>query len=591
MRKFNISRGSFEKPGPMIKENTVSVAAAADINKPFSIELYSAHQNKKLCSVHYPKEYRLGSVYSISMEGLDPAECLYRLKSGKKEYIDPYVKTISGNRKFGKRDGAGGFTTPAPMADHRKPLLDWEDMIVYLLNVRAFTRDSSSGVSNPGTFDGLKEKIPYLKKLGVTSLLLQPCYDFNEVTEQDSGSRLNLWGYVPGNYFVPKPSYASGDPSQEFAGLINEIHRNKMELIMQFYFMPDVESCFILEVLRYWVRTYGVDGFEVMGADLPAKEIAKDPFLTDTKLLFTEFDADAVYGRSEPVMKNTAMINGPFMYDMRKYLKGDEDMLHAVSKHILENPDRTAVINHITSYYGFTLKDLVSYERKHNEKNGENSTDGSDYNYSWNCGDEGPSRKKAVNSLRLRQMKNAMMLLLLSQGVPMIRYGDEFGNSQRGNNNAWCQDNKISYLDWNDMAKNSEFYEFTRMLIALRKEHPVFHSRYAKKMFDYISCGTPDVSFHGDQAWNQSFVNYNRHFAVLYAGAYEKISDKQSDDDFYVAYNMHWTGHRFHPPKPAKGKKWEICICSGTGKESGVYNTDSNELAVYARSIVVLRAR
>ena len=129
------------------------------------------------------------------------------------------------------------------------------------------------------------------------------------------------------------------------------------------------------------------------------------------------------------------------------------------------------------------------------------------------------------------------------------------------------------------------------MLIALRKEHPVFHSRYAKKMFDYISCGTPDVSFHGDQAWNQSFVNYNRHFAVLCAGAYEKISDKQSDDDFYVAYNMHWTGHRFHPPKPAKGKKWEICICSGTGKESGVYNTDSNELAVYARSIVVLRAR
>ncbi|MBQ7584375.1 MAG: alpha-amylase, partial [Lachnospiraceae bacterium] len=406
----------------------------------------------------------------------------------------------------------------------------------------------------------------------------------------DQGMKLNLWGYVPGNYFVPKPSYAAQDPAAEFALLVDELHLNGMELIMQFYFMPEDNPCFILEVLRYWARTYMVDGFQVMGADLPVKQIARDPYLSDSKLLFTEFDADEVYGRTGPLSRNAGVINDPFMYDMRKYLKGDEDMLGLVSKHILSNPVRTAVINHVTSYYGFTLKDLVSYERKHNEKNGEDGKDGSDYNYSWNCGDEGPSRKKAVNTLRLRQMKNAMLLLMLSQGVPMIRFGDEFGNSQKGNNNAWCQDNKISYLDWGDLDRNKELFDFTRSLIALRREHPVFRARYSKKMYDYISCGSPDVSFHGDQAWNQNFVNYNRHFAVMYKGAFEKVSDKACDDDFYVAYNMHWTGHRFHPPKPARGKRWEICMSSGNGREAGIYNPDSNELAVYARSIVVLRA-
>ncbi|MBR1523667.1 MAG: hypothetical protein IJ641_04340, partial [Lachnospiraceae bacterium] len=452
------------------------------------------------------------------------------------------------------------------------------------------TMDGSSKVKNPGTFSGLKEKIGYLKKLGATSLLIQPAYDFNELTGQGEDKRLNLWGYVPGNYFVPKPSYAADDPVNEFADLVDELHKNKMELIMQFYFMPDDAPSFVLDVLRYWVMTYDIDGFEVMGANLPVKEIAKDVYLSDTKLLFTEFSADDVYGRSLPVSMNIGVINNPFMYDMRKYLKGDEDMLGTVSKHILSNPDRTALINHITTYYGFTLRDLVSYERKHNEKNGEGGTDGSDYNYSWNCGDEGPSRKKAVNQLRLRQMKNAMMLLILSQGIPLIRAGDEFCNSQRGNNNAWCQDNKISYLDWGDLDKNKEFYEFTRSVITLRKEHPVFRGRYAKKMYDYISCGSPDASFHGEQAWNQSFVNYNRHFALMYAGAYEKNAAGKCDEDFYIAYNMHWTGHRFHPPKASKGKKWEIFLSSGNGRESGIYDKDKNELAVYARSIVVLRA-
>lgn len=594
MKKYDTCRGDFIYPGPRTDEDNVTVSVAADVNKTLALELFSRTGKKRLCSIPYPKDCRIGSVYSIMVKGLDPSDCLYKIRSGKHDYIDPCVKEIAGNDKFGKRDGLGSFLTPSPVLKHKRPCLEWEDMMIYLLNVRAFTEDPSSKVQHPGTFDGLREKIPYIKELGMNCLLIQPAYDFDEITEQrsEAGSRirLNLWGYVPGNYFVPKPAYASGDPAAEFAMLTDELHKNNMELIMQFYFDPNATTCFILDVLRYWVMTYGVDGFEIMGASLPVSEIAKDPLLTDTKLIFTDTDADMIYGRSNPVRKNVGIVNSPFMYDMRKYLKGDEDMLNAVSKHMLMNPDRNAVINYITSYYGFTLKDLVSYERKHNDKNGEGGLDGSDYNYSWNCGEEGPSRKKSVNSLRFKQMKNAMMLLILSQGVPVIRAGDEFCNSQRGNNNAWCQDNKISYLDWNDLDKNRKFFDFVCTLGRLRKKHPVFRGRYAKKMYDYISCGTPDVSFHGEQAWNQSFANYNRHFAVMYAGAYEKTGSGKCDDDFYMACNMHWTGHRFHPPKPAKGKKWEICLSSGNEKEGGIYDALKNELAVYARSIVVLKA-
>ena len=224
-----------------------------------------------------------------------------------------------------------------------------------------------------------------------------------------------------------------------------------------------------------------------------------------------------------------------FMYDCRKFLKGDEDMLSLFTHHLLDNPQKCAVINYITTYYGFTLDDLVSYDRKHNENNGEGNNDGNEYNYSWNCGAEGKSRKKAVMKLRTSQIKNAMTMLFLAQGVPMLRAGDEFCNSQNGNNNAYCQDNNISYLDWTDLDKHKDIFEFTMKLIYFRREHPLFRSRDRKRMIDYMSCGYPDVSFHGEQAWSPKFENYNRHIAVMYYGAYEKLDNGRRDDDFYAA--------------------------------------------------------
>ncbi len=589
MKRYMTEKGKFTGLGPHTSEDRVGISVVADTNFPVSVELYNLNR-KKIGSVPFKDTYRMGSVFSMDIMGIDPKECLYRIRSGKKERPDPYSRIIIGNDRFGKRDGYCSFETPGFEVRNKGPHIEWQDVILYLINVRAYTKDRSSGVSSPGTFIGLKEKIPYMRSLGITSLLLQPAYDFDEECETmaDGVKRHNLWGYVPGNYYVPKPSYAESDPCREFFDLVEELHKGRMEIIMQFYFLPEHSAEFIIDVLRYWVMTYNVDGFEVLGAALPTNEIARDPYLTDTKLIFTDFDVDEIYGRTAPRSMNLAKMDDGFMYDMRRYLKGDEDMLEKVSSRILCNPDRCAAINFITSYYGFTLNDLVSYERKHNEKNGEAGEDGSDYNYSWNCGDEGSTRKKAVMRLRQKQMKNAMTLLILSQSVPMLRAGDEFANSQKGNNNAWCQDNKVSYLDWNDLEKNRDFHDHVKKLLKLRKDHKIFHGRYAKKMYDYISCGTPDVSFHGEQAWHPSFANYNRHFGILYSGAYERGAKGENDEDFYVAYNMHWTGHRFQPPKPVKGKKWKLFMSSGEDRESSVYDADNNELTVHPRSIAIL---
>ncbi len=593
MTRFVTEKGDFAELGPKVSGNDVLVSAIADTGSIPAVELYSRKDRKKISTVRFPKDSKVGSVYTMRIRDIDPEDTLFRIRSGKYEVIDPYTKYIVGNNRFGKRDAYGAFTCPKSTVIHRGPHIEWQEVILYQLNVRSYTKDKTSGVKHPGTFAGLKEKIPYMKKLGVTTLILQPAYDFDEVGEvsMDGAKRLNLWGYVPGNYFMPKPSYAAGDPAGEFMDLVEELHVNKMELVMQFYFTPEHTLHFIQDVLRHWVMIYGVDGFELLGAELPVKGIVDDPYLTDTKLIFNDIDEDMIYGRKMPHVMNVGIAGSPFMYDMRKFLKGDEDMLRRVSGHMLYNPEKSAVINYITTYLGFTLRDLVSYDRKHNDKNGEAGTDGSDYNYSWNCGDEGPSRRKAVNSLRLRQMKNAMMLLMLSQGVPMIRAGDEFCNSQKGNNNPWCQDNRISYLEWTDAEKNRDFLKFVTRLITLRKSHPVLHGRYSKKLYDYISCGVPDASYHGEQAWNQSFANYNRHFALMYAGYYEKRADGKNDDSFYIAYNMHWTGHRFQPPKPAKGLRWEIVMSSGEGREAGIYDEAKNELAVYQRSIVVLKTK
>ena len=292
-----------------------------------------------------------------------------------------------------------------------------------------------------------------------------------------------------------------------------------------------------------------------------------------------------------PVYKNLAICNDDYMFDMRKFLKSDERMLGSVLHHMKVNPKDHGIVHYFTESSGFTLNDLVSFDRKHNEDNGENNLDGNPYNASWNCGAEGPTKKKAVLELRLKQMKNAVLLHLFSQSTPLLLAGDEFANSQKGNNNAYCQDNAISWLNWNDIDKNKEFHEFYKDAIAFRKEHPMLCMSKEYTMLDEKAYGYPDLSYHSEEPWKCSYDDLTRHFAMMYCGYYSE-DKKEADTFIYLAVNMHWIPHTFALPKLPKKLKWHL-----------VYDTDSNscrneqilkqqeEVTINERSIRVLIAK
>ena len=590
MLKIKTEKGDCSRPGVTCMGDAVNIAVENRQGRPLILELFYKKSLKKAGSVKFPKDSVLGDMHSVKISGIDASELAYRIRYGNNEGIDPYACAVTGNERFGKRRIYGLFAKPEVPGTGKRPETAWNDSVFYLLNVRGYTKDNSSGVDEKGTIKALAKKIPYLKKTGITAVILQPVYDFDETMEPGiSGEkRLNFWGYSKGNYFAVKQAYCSGDPSKEFADTVRAFHDSGLEVILQFYFPDDTPESYITACIRYWVTQYGIDGVQLLGSSLPLRNVFTDPLLKSTKILVTDPDMDAVYGNTTPDRKNAGAMLDSFMYDCRKYLKGDEDMLSSFAMHILNNPEKCAAVNYITNYYGFTLNDLVSYDRKHNEANGEDNKDGGDYNYSWNCGAEGKSRKKSVNQLRKKQIRNALCFMFLSQGTPMLRAGDEFLNSQNGNNNAYCQDNKTSYLNWNDLEKNKDIYDFVRKLIAFRKAHPVFKSASRKKMMDYISCGYPDVSFHGEQAWHADFANYNRHFAVMYCGAYEKNAKGGRDDDFFVIYNMHWMDHRFHPPKAPKNKEWKIVMSTDEGFLEKPVPVEAGEVMVQQRSVMVL---
>ncbi len=206
--------------------------------------------------------------------------------------------------------------------------------------------------------------------------------------------------------------------------------------------------------------------------------------------------------------------------------------------------------------------DLVSYDRKHNEDNNENNQDGTDSNYSWNCGQEGPSRKKTIVSLRLQQIKNALLMLFLAQGTPLIFMGDEFGNSQKGNNNPYCQDNDTTWLNWKNINSNKEIYSFMKKLIAFRKEHGELHQKMPLRMMDYKSCGYPDLSYHGEFPWKPDTTAYSRQLGMMYCGRYGEEGTEKQDEFLYVAYNLHWEPHEFVLPRLPKDKKWKTVLSS-----------------------------
>lgn len=595
--------------------------------KEVCLLLYRPGEKTPCEEISFDPKYRMGDVWELALDRTDFASFEYNFMIDGKIVTDPNARVITGREKWADRKRAGKPVRGRILSEE----FDWEDdvnpetpyaeTILYKLHVRGFTAHASSGVSARGTYAGVVEKIPYLKDLGITAVELMPVTEFDEIMMSASGSGfhdakpeptgyLNYWGYGPSYLYAVKSAYAShGEMSAEceFKTLVKELHKAGIECIPEIYFTGKELPGEILSVLRYWAEEYHVDGFHLSGfPDLSLA--AEDPFLRRTKLFAENWNevmnrrpkqgyitpGDGVVSVEE---KNLAEYNMQFMEDMRRFLKGDEGMLSAFEFRNRRNPAEYAVINYMANTNGFTLMDAVSYDRKHNEKNGEENRDGSDYNYSWNCGAEGPTRKKKIVELRKQLLKNAYLLLFLSQGVPLLMAGDEFGNSQDGNNNAYCQDNAVSWLNWKLLETHKDQVDFVKRLIAFRKAHKMFHMDREPRIMDYKSCGRPDVSYHGENAWKPEFENFRRQFGILYWGAYAKRSDGSDDANFYVAYNMHWEPHMFGLPHLPKGARWRV-ICSTADPDvedipaDGTGETLKNQmmLAVPPRGIMILES-
>ena len=534
-------------------------------------------ENEEMESVKisFPESLRIGHIYAMRLKGVPMCYNGYRVYRGDKIFCDEYgrcyVRQAYGVPMFQSQMMGLLEQQSFDWNGDKKPEVAFSDAVFYGLHVRGFTMGEGSDCDHKGTFAGVTEKLDYLKDLGVTSLLLMPAYEFIEnerpqpyaagpgqlLQPRTALNTLNYWGYKKGYYYAPKASYAAGpDPCTEMKELVRACHEKGMELFMQFYFPEDFPETEIIRVFNYWVMEYRIDGFRVMSpAHININLIKNDPLLAETRFIYEDFEDKVYQGMSftQKYNKRLCIYRDDTMRDYRRFLRGEEDTLSGVKYHFRKNDSKIAFLNSIADYNTLRIVDMVSYSRKHNEANGEYNKDGSDYNYSWNCGVEGPTTDATVLQLRIRQIKNALTLVFLSQGTPYLFMGDEMASSQLGNNNPYNQDNEISWLNWHDLEQHKEICDFVKMLIAYRKKHKIL-----------------DSSFHGLEVYKTEEAPSGRELGVLLCGRYaptcNDASDTVSDKSIYIALNMYWEKQCFDLPQLKKGAPkeafWKVAFAT-----------------------------
>jgi isoamylase len=609
--------------------------ATHDAPEPFQAIWLDPSVNKSFHFWHvFVRGLQAGAHYAYRVDGPFAAASGHRFNRNK-VLTDPYA--LGNTTAVWKRDAACGpddnVTTSMrsvviDLADY-----DWEgdrplhhsmeDIVIYEMHVRGFTKSPSSEVRHPGTFLGLIEKIPYLKDLGVTAVELLPVFDFDETAvlrEVNGRPMTNYWGYDTVAFFAPQSAFCvcaeGGCHLREFRDMVKALHRAGIEVILDVVFnhtdegnhlgptfsfrgidnqtyyllVPwdpqyylDFSGCgntfncnhpiarkLIIDCLRYWVRETHVDGFRFDEASILARgedgtpsdhsplvwRIELDDELANSKVIAEAWDAAGLYQIGHFPGDRWAEWNGRYRDDIRRFVKGDPGMLEAVASRLAGSSDLyqrqgqlpVNSINFVTCHDGFTLNDLVSYNEKHNEANGEGNRDGTNDNVSWNCGVEGESNDPVVEALRDRQVRNFAAILLLSRGVPMFVAGDEVGRTQNGNNNAYCQDNEISWFDWTLVERNRDLYRFWKRLIEFRKRHPALHQRQFFKG-ERNERGLVDVTWHGTKlnspGWDDPF---GRALGMTLAGF-------DGDDDIHIMLNMYWESLDFELPL-VPGRTW-----------------------------------
>lgn len=680
---FKIRPGFFRMYGACVASNGVSFTINSHGATRCTLLLFKPQAPKPYARIPFPDSYRIGDTYSMLVFDIKPDEFEYAfsfdgpyepakglLFNEENVLLDPYSRAVTGQRKWGEKpEGGKGFEYRARVV---KSNFDWgnikqleqpfEDLVIYETHVRGYTKDKSSGVSAPGTFAGLKDKIPYLKDLGINAVELMPIFEFDEMESArvvDGVQLYNYWGYNTVSFFAPNTSYAFNEEhnheGDELKSLIKALKENGIEVILDVvfnhtaegnemgpcfsfkgidnnvYYMltPDahyynfsgcgnVMNCnhpvvrnFIIDCLRHWAIEYRVDGFRfdlasILGRDQNGapmanppilESLAFDPVLGKMKLIAEAWDAGGLYQvGSFPSWNRWAEWNGRYRDDMRSFLKGDDGMAgNAITRitgsrdlYSPESRGHKASVNFLTCHDGFTLYDLYSYNEKHNEKNGWNNTDGDNNGHSWNCGAEGETDDPNVNGLRRRLIKNAFAALLCSRGPAMFFAGDEFCNTQFGNNNAYCQDNIISWLDWSRLEEFKEIHDFVRHMIQFRKEHPIL-----RKMTKPSSCQFPEISVHNGTPFNASTDYKTKLIGIMYAGRNEEDTE---DDIVFYCMNAYWEPLVMQLPVLPNGKHWHVDTNTNAEYFDGEDFTAKTELLgvntirVPARTTIILVA-
>lgn len=680
---FKIRPGFFRMYGACVASNGVSFTINSHGATRCTLLLFKPQAPKPYARIPFPDSYRIGDTYSMLVYDIKPDEFEYAfsfdgpyepakglLFNEENVLLDPYSRAVTGQRKWGEKpEGGKDFEYRARVV---KSSFDWgnikqleqpfEDLVIYEIHVRGYTKDKSSGVSAPGTFAGLKDKIPYLKDLGINAVELMPIFEFDEMESArvvDGVQLYNYWGYNTVSFFAPNTSYAFNEEhnheGDELKSLIKALKENGIEVILDVvfnhtaegnemgpcfsfkgidnnvYYMltPDahyynfsgcgnVMNCnhpvvrnFIIDCLRHWAIEYRVDGFRfdlasILGRDQNGapmanppilESLAFDPVLGKMKLIAEAWDAGGLYQvGSFPSWNRWAEWNGRYRDDMRSFLKGDDGMAgNAITRitgsrdlYSPESRGHKASVNFLTCHDGFTLYDLYSYNEKHNEKNGWNNTDGDNNGHSWNCGAEGETDDPNVNGLRRRLIKNAFAALLCSRGPAMFFAGDEFCNTQFGNNNAYCQDNIISWLDWSRLEEFKEIHDFVRHMIQFRKEHPIL-----RKMTKPSSCQFPEISVHNGTPFNASTDYKTKLIGIMYAGKNEEDTE---DDIVFYCMNAYWEPLVMQLPVLPNGKHWHVDTNTNAEYFDGEDFTEKTELLgvntirVPARTTIILVA-
>lgn len=680
---FKIRPGFFRMYGACVASNGVSFTINSHGATRGTLLLFKPQAPKPYARIPFPDSYRIGDTYSMLVFDIKPDEFEYAfsfdgpyepakglLFNEENVLLDPYSRAVTGQRKWGEKpEGGKDFEYRARVV---KSNFDWgnikqleqpfEDLVIYETHVRGYTKDKSSGVSAPGTFAGLKDKIPYLKDLGINAVELMPIFEFDEMESArvvDGVQLYNYWGYNTVSFFAPNTSYAFNEEhnheGDELKSLIKALKENGIEVILDVvfnhtaegnemgpcfsfkgidnnvYYMltPDahyynfsgcgnVMNCnhpvvrsFIIDCLRHWAIEYRVDGFRfdlasILGRDQNGapmanppilESLAFDPVLGKMKLIAEAWDAGGLYQvGSFPSWNRWAEWNGRYRDDMRSFLKGDDGMAgNAITRitgsrdlYSPESRGHKASVNFMTCHDGFTLYDLYSYNEKHNEKNGWNNTDGDNNGHSWNCGAEGETDDPNVNGLRRRLIKNAFAALLCSRGPAMFFAGDEFCNTQFGNNNAYCQDNIISWLDWSRLEEFKEIHDFVRHMIQFRKEHPIL-----RKMTKPSSCQFPEISVHNGTPFNASTDYKTKLIGIMYAGRNEEDTE---DDIVFYCMNAYWEPLVMQLPVLPNGKHWHVDTNTNAEYFDGEDFTAKTELLgvntirVPARTTIILVA-